>query len=530
MFEVSVRAMFWALMRDGGLVSKVAMVFAIRLLGVISLTWIGALLVKGVTDKKVILYVAINVGNTLLGHMQSKSRNQLTTSLHNLWFRNELYRFADLTFQKKYEIRTKFHSRVIQMHSYFEIQVDTLTGDIPLYISSIGVTAWVFYVQKLVLLFILLLIGLSVIGKLMIPYFSAKIDLTSRKMRKKRDVIYDVLAFRVNLLAQGQGDIKQLCAINSSDEEVTAAVYAAYSLQSRFIEMTTGVLPLVLLFSDSDNLVVFYYVMMKFIEACNKVARYLEHQQRTKRMQTEYEDLFTDAKYHKSPGQRGYFDTFQIRMCDGLIGGFIHVPDMTFKRNDKVLITGASGAGKTTFMNALQGFIPGLRVNGLDPASYSELTALHTQESLRVDRLSLYDLFGAFYDGNFEEGLAKKYIMLVQLGDFFNTTIEGDFHRKLDKITPSGGETTRLNLALTLYRARLSKSQVLILDEPSTGVDPDKGYDIIRDVVAEFHDRLVIVTSHLERIKEKDYWTAMLEVVKRDGRSDVRIAGPQGVP
>ncbi|WP_238255251.1 ATP-binding cassette domain-containing protein, partial [Methylorubrum podarium] len=54
------------------------------------------------------------------------------------------------------------------------------------------------------------------------------------------------------------------------------------------------------------------------------------------------------------------------------------------------------------------------------------------------------------------------------------------------------GEAQRLNLA----RAWLSPAPVILLDEPAEHLGDDQAARILRRLLARWHDRLVVLTSH----------------------------------
>jgi ABC-type multidrug transport system ATPase subunit len=69
----------------------------------------------------------------------------------------------------------------------------------------------------------------------------------------------------------------------------------------------------------------------------------------------------------------------------------------------------------------------------------------------------------------------------------------------------SGGEMTRLAIAIQLFEVITRNKKILIMDEPEQGTDPPIAYQMIRDIVNEFRTSCVIVLiSHLERYSTGD--------------------------
>lgn len=134
-------------------------------------------------------------------------------------------------------------------------------------------------------------------------------------------------------------------------------------------------------------------------------------------------------------------------------------------------LLGPNGAGKTTTVSMIAGLtkpdagevlINGRRITG-DTDPLKQLLGLVPQEMALYDDLSArenLDLFGALYGlaGKHQAEAAERVLGIVGLQD-----------RARDSVaTFSGGMKRRLNLAVAL----LHDPQLLVLDEPTVGVDP----------------------------------------------------------
>ncbi|MFD7063925.1 ABC transporter ATP-binding protein [Streptomyces sp. NPDC059906] len=129
-------------------------------------------------------------------------------------------------------------------------------------------------------------------------------------------------------------------------------------------------------------------------------------------------------------------------------------------------LVGPNGAGKTTFLECVEGIrrpdrgsveIAGMG-RGAGPAVYHLAFGAQLQESSLAERLRVaeaMELFAGFYDDPWDVG-----DLLEQIGLSEHRRM---FYRKL-----SGGQKRRLTLALAL----LGRPPVLLLDEPTTGLDP----------------------------------------------------------
>jgi ABC-2 type transport system ATP-binding protein len=129
-------------------------------------------------------------------------------------------------------------------------------------------------------------------------------------------------------------------------------------------------------------------------------------------------------------------------------------------------ILGPNGAGKTTTLECVLGLrqpdAGSVRIHGLDPRMHTArvklLIGAQLEEAALQDKITprqALDLFGSFYPQSFATG---------DLLDRFDLEAKADAHFA----TLSGGQRQRLFLALAL----VNRPAVLVLDEPTAGLDP----------------------------------------------------------
>jgi ABC-2 type transport system ATP-binding protein len=154
-------------------------------------------------------------------------------------------------------------------------------------------------------------------------------------------------------------------------------------------------------------------------------------------------------------------------------------------------LLGPNGAGKTTTVEILEGLRPRssgeVTVLGIDPARDSRqlkdrigvcLQATHLADKITV--AEALRLFASFYSRQVDaESLLKRLLLWDK---------RNDHYAKL-----SGGQRQRLALALAL----VNDPQILFLDEPSSGLDPQARHEI-HQLVQEWRAerRTILMTTH----------------------------------
>ncbi|MGE5234408.1 MAG: ABC transporter ATP-binding protein [Acidobacteriota bacterium] len=165
--------------------------------------------------------------------------------------------------------------------------------------------------------------------------------------------------------------------------------------------------------------------------------------------------------------------------------------DLEVRRGEVFGLLGPNGAGKTTTLEMIEGLTPPdageIRVLGLDWRR--DAVEIRSRIGVQLQATSLYnkitprealDVFGAYYP---RRRPTEELLDLVQLRD------KADAYH----VTLSGGQMQRLALALAL----VSDPELVFLDEPTTGLDPQARrslWEIVRRMQSE--GRTVMLTTH----------------------------------
>tara|TARA_A100001037_G_scaffold25061_1_gene20478 strand:+ start:17847 stop:18614 length:768 start_codon:yes stop_codon:yes gene_type:complete len=177
-------------------------------------------------------------------------------------------------------------------------------------------------------------------------------------------------------------------------------------------------------------------------------------------------------------GKRKVFDNFSLQIPHGLSLGLL----------------GGNGSGKTTLMKLIAGLEKpnsgSISIFGVDSihSVRSKIGYMPQQNTLYSDLSvsSNIDFFACMY------GLHNKIIRSESIDEVLNTV--GLYERKKDAVsTLSGGMQRRVSLACVLVH----KPDLLLLDEPTVGLDPD-----VRVMFWEYFQQLtdqgitLFITSH----------------------------------
>ncbi|MFA4916180.1 MAG: ABC transporter ATP-binding protein [Syntrophales bacterium] len=179
-------------------------------------------------------------------------------------------------------------------------------------------------------------------------------------------------------------------------------------------------------------------------------------------------------------------------------GSIEAVKDVSFKveKGEVVGLLGPNGAGKTTTMRILACFIPPTRglatVGGLDVTRYS--LQVRRKIGYSMERTSLYPemrvtsflRFAGELKGLGQSKLKQAVPEVIEL-----CGLEKVGNRIINNL--SKGYRQRLGLA----QALIGQPEVLILDEPTVGLDPENVSEIRQLIKGLTGERTVILSSHI---------------------------------
>lgn len=206
------------------------------------------------------------------------------------------------------------------------------------------------------------------------------------------------------------------------------------------------------------------------------------------------------------------YDETSDKVIDGL--------DMTIEAGEKIALLGKSGAGKSTVLKLLAGLIQPnegkvlLNDRPMDKRYLAKAVAVLNQKPHLFHTSIANNIRIGRQDASEEEII--EVLESVQLMEMIESLPDG-IHTNVDELGQrfSGGERQRIAFA----RVLIQKTPIILLDEPTTGLDPKTEGDLLKTFVeAAKEQTLILVTHHLIGAKWMDHI-----VFLEDGR--IKMAG-----
>lgn len=172
---------------------------------------------------------------------------------------------------------------------------------------------------------------------------------------------------------------------------------------------------------------------------------------------------------------------------------------LEINKNEICALVGRNGAGKSTFINSLLGLLPvkqgSIAINGI------EVTKKNDEWKKAIaylpEKFMLYPMLTGLENITFFAEAVSKMTDVVRIDQVLRSVSLWD-DRDVQVKKYSKGMLQRLGLAITLYQ----DSSILILDEPTSGIDP-MGRKEILEVLKSLHDKTILLSSHhLDEIRQ----------------------------
>ena len=186
---------------------------------------------------------------------------------------------------------------------------------------------------------------------------------------------------------------------------------------------------------------------------------------------------------------------FNYPNCESILNNI----NIKIKKNDCIGITGKSGIGKSTMLDLITGiikpkkgaiYLSGQNIKNINIYSWREKIGIVMQENFfKNDTLAS----NIALDKKIDRKKIKKSLIEANAWEFVSSLPNGIDEMVLDRgLRFSGGERQRIALARALY----NEPQILILDEPSSGLDKTSERKLINSLENLKGSMNIIIISH----------------------------------
>jgi ABC-type multidrug transport system fused ATPase/permease subunit len=188
----------------------------------------------------------------------------------------------------------------------------------------------------------------------------------------------------------------------------------------------------------------------------------------------------------------------------------IHDVNISFKRGQKIAFVGESGSGKSTFLSLMRGLYEPegghVYCNGQPlRKGFNDLKhhiTLIPQDPEIFNNTIRYNITMGIPYKKEDIGDAIKWAQFEKVGERLEKGLDTNVLEK--GVSLSGGEKQRLALARGILAAK--KSDIVLLDEPTSSVDSLNEMKIHDSIFREFDDKVIISSIHRLHLLEKfDY-------------------------
>jgi ABC-type multidrug transport system fused ATPase/permease subunit len=187
------------------------------------------------------------------------------------------------------------------------------------------------------------------------------------------------------------------------------------------------------------------------------------------------------------------------------------------QRGEKIALVGPSGGGKSTLLKVIAGMLAveegTATVNGAEQVTFDDIAKISLLVPQEPEIFSETLRYNIAFDENYSDSDMRKAIEICKIEHILDKLHNGwDSHLEEAGLNVSVGERQRLALARGILR--VPGKDILLLDEPTSSLDPYTEKQIFAGILHHFSSRTIITACH--RLALVPFFDTVVYV--RDGR------------
>ncbi len=186
--------------------------------------------------------------------------------------------------------------------------------------------------------------------------------------------------------------------------------------------------------------------------------------------------------------------------------------NLQLPRGAKIALVGESGAGKSSVLAVLRGIFPAQADITVDGAPY-DLHALNSIATLIPQDAEIFENSIGYNITLGVEGEETRMRHAASLANFASVaeTLPANYNTDIREkgVNLSGGQKQRLALARGLFSAE--DSSLLLLDEPTSSVDPATELAIFNQIFNTYPDKTIVASLHRLHLLSRFSWVYVMD-------------------
>lgn len=181
--------------------------------------------------------------------------------------------------------------------------------------------------------------------------------------------------------------------------------------------------------------------------------------------------------------------------------------------NDKILIFGDSGIGKSTLFNIFKSLTKAdelqIKINGKNYDSFLPL-----RNSIMLFRSDTFK----YFESSVKEFVLDDLEFDEKLFNLLSEITEIKFNGIINSNEISLGQMKRISLLKALYEAVILKYSIILLDQPDSDIQEKLFYQIISKLFnsSYFENKLIMIISHNSRLLDNKLFSKILNIREND--------------